>query len=225
MNDPSDPETNPEPAPKPDPKPKRGRPRTHDANKTRDVALAAYWRDDPADVSVNAICALAEVSKPALYRQFGSEDGLMDAVLAHYSEDVLADVFGGLTPETPLATALDAMIEFSARDPRMATGCVFYKMRAGRHRLGPKTRARIEEIEAAAIAGFTAYLEARRALGDAPAATPGRPAPEEPQDNPGLQARFLVEQVGLALMQRAGGTPPETVHATLALALSALRPV
>ena len=31
----------------------------------------------------------------------------------------------------------------------MGTGCLFYKMRAGKHRLGPLPRARVKTIDAA----------------------------------------------------------------------------
>ena len=51
----------------------RGRPRTTDAAHVLDVAMTAYWHDDPADVSINAICRLAGVSKPSLYREVGSQ--------------------------------------------------------------------------------------------------------------------------------------------------------
>jgi AcrR family transcriptional regulator len=48
---------------------------------------------DPADVSVNAICQMAGISKPSLYREFGSEDGLTRAVLDRYAEQVLSEMF------------------------------------------------------------------------------------------------------------------------------------
>jgi AcrR family transcriptional regulator len=76
-----------------DPKPARGRPRTMNAEKVLDVAMTAYWQSDPADVSVNAICQMAGISKPSLYREFGSEDGLSRAVLDRYAEQVLSEMF------------------------------------------------------------------------------------------------------------------------------------
>ena len=42
------------------------------AERVLDVAMNAYWHSDPADVSVNAICQMAGISKPSLYREFGS---------------------------------------------------------------------------------------------------------------------------------------------------------
>lgn len=194
------------------PKQKRGRPRTLDADRTLDVAMRAYWKDDPADVSINAICTLAGVSKPGLYREFGGEDGLMRAVLDRYADEVLSDIFEILSKGAPLAETLAALAHFASDDPRMETGCVFYKMRAGKHRLGPKTLERVEAIDAAAVGAFTAYLESRRAAEDWNGARPAAAV-----------ARYLVEQIGLALTQRAAGEDPAQVRDTLALALSAVR--
>ncbi|MEM9756496.1 MAG: TetR/AcrR family transcriptional regulator, partial [Pseudomonadota bacterium] len=172
-----------------------------------------YWRSDPADVSLNTICQMAGVSKPALYRQFGNEDGLMRAVLDRYAAQVLSDIFDVVERNAPMQDVLAALIRFASEDPKMETGCVFFKMRAGKHRLGPKTRDLVDHLDAAAVAAFETYLTGRRSAGD------WRGDPAAP-----LAARYLVEQVGLALMQRAGGARPEAVRDTISLALSVIAP-
>ncbi|MDJ0826323.1 MAG: TetR/AcrR family transcriptional regulator [Rhodobacter sp.] len=194
------------------PKPKRGRPSTLDIDKTLDVAMGAYWQNDPVDVSLNAICDLASVSKPALYRIFGGEDGLMRAVLDRYAEQVLSDIFKILARDAPVNETLAALIHFASQEPKMATGCVFYKMRAGKHRLGPKTRERVAEIDTAAVQAFEAYLVARSDDGD-----------WDGDQSPAMVARYLVEQIGLALTQRAAGEDPAGIRDTLALALSVIQ--
>ena len=181
------------------------------ADKVLDVAMTAYWQSDPADVSINAICQIAGISKPSLYREFGSEDGLTRAVLDSYADRVLSAVFAILQSGKGLQDTLADLIDFASEDPRMETGCLFYKMRAGKHRLGPQTRARVDELDAGAVAGFAAYLGARRAAGDWDGAQT-----EE------AMARYLVEQVGLARMQRAAGEDVAQVRETMVLALSVL---
>lgn len=198
--------------PDPDPKPARGRPRTMDSDKVLDMAVRAYWRGDPADVSLNAICEMAGIAKPSLYRAFGSEDGLTCAALDRYAEQVLSQIFGLLQAGQGLQDTIDALVAFASGDPLMETGCLFYKLRAGKHRLGPKTRARVEGIDAAAVSAFAAYLEGRRAAGDWGGDQPAN-----------VVARYLVEQIGLAFIQRAAGEAPEQVRQTLALALSVVR--
>ncbi|MEO0693283.1 MAG: TetR/AcrR family transcriptional regulator [Pseudomonadota bacterium] len=193
----------------PDQKPTRGRPRKISGDALLDVAMNAYWRGDPADVSVNAICQMAGVSKPSLYRTFGSEDGLTCAALDRYADQVLSDFFAILQSDADMPATLDRLIDFASADPRMETGCLFYKMRAGKHRLGPVTRARIDDIHAAAIAGYAGFLRARRDAGD----WSGPLSIEQ-------GAQYLSEQIALAFTQRASGVDPVSIRHMLRLALS-----
>jgi AcrR family transcriptional regulator len=192
-----------------DPKPARGRPRTMKTETVLDIAMTAYWQGDPADVSVNAICQMASISKPSLYREFGSEDGLSRAVLDRYAEQVLSEVFVILQGRTGLRETLAALIDFASDDPRMETGCLFYKMRAGKHRLGPETRARVDEIDAAAQAAYAAFLQSARDAG----AWSGGLSVE-------AGAKYLGEQIALAITQRASGEDRARIREMLTLALS-----
>lgn len=193
------------------PRPARGRPRTMNADHVLDVAMTAYWHSDPADVSVNAICQMAGISKPSLYRAFGSEDGLSRAVLDRYAEQVLSEMFVILHGGTGLRQTLDALVDFASDDARMETGCLFYKMRAGKHRLGPETRARVEEIDAAGQAAYAAFLQSARDNGDWQGGLPVEAG-----------AKYLGEQIALAITQRASGEDKARIREMLTLALSVL---
>lgn len=189
--------------------PARGRPRTMNAEQVLDVAMKAYWHSDPADVSVNAVCQMAGISKPSLYREFGSEDGLSRAALDRYAEQMLSEMFVILHAGQGLRQTLAALIDFACDDPRMETGCLFYKMRAGKHRLGPETRARVEEMDAAGQAAYAAFLQEARNVGEWP-------------DGLSVEAgaRYLGEQIALAITLRASGEEPARVREMLTLALS-----
>jgi len=176
-----------------------------------DVAMTAYWRGDPADVSVNAICQMAGISKPSLYREFGSEDGLKRAALDSYADQVLSEIFTILHAGRGLRETFTALIDFASDDPRMETGCLFYKMRAGKHRLGPETRARVEAIDAAAKSAYAAFLQAARDTGE----WPGGLSVE-------AGATYLGEQIALAITQRASGEDKARIREMLTLALSVL---
>ena len=195
--------------PEPPEKPIRGRPRKMNADAVRDIAMNAYWQKDPADVSINAICQMAGVSKPSVYREFGSEDGLSLATLDHYAHIVLSDVFAILHSGLGMAETLGALIEFASADPRMETGCLFHKMLAGKHRLGPKTVARVNEIDAAAQQAYRAFLQTHREAGD-------WNGPLSIEDG----ARYLSTQFSLAFTQRASGENKAFVQKSLTLALS-----
>ncbi|MEL6999984.1 MAG: TetR/AcrR family transcriptional regulator [Pseudomonadota bacterium] len=179
------------------------------ADAVRDIAMNAYWQKDPADVSINAICQMAGVSKPSVYREFGSEDGLSLATLDHYAQIVLSDIFAILNRRLGMAETLDALIEFASADPRMETGCLFHKMLAGKHRLGPKTVAKVDEIDAAAQQAFRTFLKACRDSGEWNSAL-------SIEDG----ARYLSAQFSLAFTQRAAGENHAFVQKSLTLALS-----
>jgi len=82
-------------------------------------------------------------------------------------------------------------------------------MRAGKHRLGPETRARVEEIDAAAQAAYAEFLQAAREAGE---------WPEGLSVEAG--AKYLGEQIALAITQRASGEHPARIREMMALALS-----
>ena len=64
---------------------KKGRPKTIDLERIKNVAMFNYWSNGPTNVSLNEICFKAKISKPGFYREFGGEDGLMRSVLHLYN--------------------------------------------------------------------------------------------------------------------------------------------
>jgi AcrR family transcriptional regulator len=175
------------------------------------VAMTAYWHEGP-EVSVNALCQRAGVSKPSLYREFGSEDGLTTAVLEHYAGIVLSQLRDLLSSEQSFADKLEALITFASEDPRNEHGCLFVKMRAARLHLGTKTQAKVAEIEAATVELYARLFRESREKGEWPGSIP-----------PDFAAQYLHAQIGLAVSQRALGTEPVIVRPLLEYALSVLR--
>lgn len=173
-----------------------------------DIAMRAYWQEGPAEVSLNAICQRAGVSKPSVYREFGNEDGLTHAALEIYAQCVLAQVLEVLGGEGSFAERINRVAYLAAEDVTHMQGCLFVKMRAVKGRMGDATQALISAMEAMAIEAYTKALTEARATGDWSGSIP---VP--------LAAQYLHEQIGLALDQRARGKDPK---AMLALALSAL---
>lgn len=189
-----------------------GRPITRNRAHVLETAMHAYWQDDRAAVSVNAVCALADVSKPSLYRDFGSEDGLTAAVLECYGQTVLVALEELLSGPQSYGAKLDALISFASEAPQMQAGCLFVKMRATRSRFGSQTQA----LLAAKEAHFQAHY--KRFFNDAAGSGEWRGGIATD-----LAASYLQEQMGLAVSQRAAGKSPETVRSFLALAISVLR--
>lgn len=131
------------------------------------VAVTAYWHEGP-EVSVNAICERAGVSKPSLYREFGGQDGLTLAALKSYSGMVQAQLQGLLSSQLSFAEKLEALISVMSEDPRNEHGCLFVKMRAARLYLGPKTQAKVNEIEAETVEIYTRFFRDSRKNGEWP---------------------------------------------------------
>jgi AcrR family transcriptional regulator len=85
-------------------------------------------------------------------------------------------------------------------------------MRSARSRFGAQTQAKIADIEEYTLRLFARFFKEGKARGE----WPGGIAAE-------LAARYLHEQLGLALTQRAAGKSRESVRQVLTLALSVLR--
>ena len=138
----------------------RGRTKTFDSGKTLDFAIQSYWSKGPTQVSVNEICTLAGVSKPSLYREFNSEDGLMAASLERYADQVLSHALGLLAKDNDFQQVLDSLLDFALRPPTESApcGCLFAKMRLDKGKLGPRTNQVIETLRERAIGAFAQWL-------------------------------------------------------------------
>ncbi len=88
----------------------RGRPKTFDRNHIIDIAMMSYWKEGPIAVSINEICKRAGVSKPSVYREFGSEDGLKRAAVSTYCDLLIAQFERGMDLESNFVQILDSLI-------------------------------------------------------------------------------------------------------------------
>ncbi|EDM81834.1 transcriptional regulator, TetR family protein [Plesiocystis pacifica SIR-1] len=174
-------------------------------------ATANYWREGLHALSLNELCRRVGTSKPALYREFGGEDGLMLAALEHYRGLAVVPLLAIIASDEPFAVVLERAVAVMTSDHGTPPGCLFTKMRLSKGRLGPQTLGRLEGIEAERIAAFEAWY--RRALerGEADASV----APE-------LAAAYLDKQFTMALVSMALGESVEQIRAQGRLAMRAL---
>jgi len=70
----------------------RGRPKNLDKDRVVAVAMQSYWSNGISGVSLNEICRRAGASKPAVYREFGDGDNLINAALNHYYVEAMKPV-------------------------------------------------------------------------------------------------------------------------------------
>jgi TetR/AcrR family transcriptional regulator, copper-responsive repressor len=192
--------------------PKRGRPKTFARDRAIDVAMDAYWREGTEDVPLNEVCRRADVSKPGMYREFGGEDGLMDAALERYAETVLAPFFEQIARDRPFAEVLETLIEFVTKpDPTRPAGCLLAKMRVLSAHLGPITRARVDALGVDARVHYADWVERAYRRGEI--------APGVPTD---VAAAFIDTQLTLLLVQMAAGAEPDLLRAQARLAFVGL---
>lgn len=191
----------------------RGRPKTLNRQKTLDVAMLAYWQDGISAVSLNEICRRAAISKPGLYREFGGEDGLMQAVLAHYQHHALEEMLQILDTEKSLRDTLIALVTLvtQVNNSEAPKGCLLIKMRDIRLHLGEATQQQIDETCQYQLAAFTQWLEYLTQRGKYKSTM-----------TPAFAATYIVAQLSQALTQIALGEDSETVKAILTTAFSVL---
>ena len=128
---------------------KKGRPKTIDLERIKNVAMINYWSDGPTNVSLNEICFKAKISKPGFYREFGGEDGLMHSVLLLYKNTLIKQILNILKLEKPFDETIDLLIEYviEKRDEEhIKNGCLLAKFRQSRDKFGKETKKQIDII-------------------------------------------------------------------------------
>lgn len=190
----------------------RGRPKTIDRERVIDVAMDAYWREGTDAVSLNELCRRADVSKPALYREFGGEDGLMDVTLERYAETVLAPMLDRTTNDAPFAEVLAAMIDIMLDINRdMPAGCLLAKMRVLSSQLGSATQTRADGLRDEARGCYADWVERAKARGEI---DPGVSTP--------VAAAFIDNQFTALLIQVALGEDRDMLRLQAELSFAGL---
>ena len=139
--------------------PLRGRPKKLDRNIILQSALMEYWSKGPSNVSINDICKLTGASKPGVYREFTSDDGLKKSALKAYETLAVQPLIDILHLDQPVSKTIDAVIEFIAQDRKsinIPNGCLLVMMTTQSDQLGKTT---LEELNRIRADLFTAYFE------------------------------------------------------------------
>jgi AcrR family transcriptional regulator len=192
--------------------PKRGRPQTLDRDAVLKIALTSYWIGGPTRVAISHICKEADVSKPSLYREFGSDDGLKAAVLDLYSELVLRPFHNILASNEGFAQQIEALIAFTVQDRQtlgIPSGCLQVAMRAYRKDLGAITGDKVDRLRSQTLRYYEAWIERAKSCGEFKADIP-------------TQAAALVcdAQNGGAMRMQREGIPNEIIKQILTHAFS-----
>lgn len=192
------------------PAPARGRPKILDRDQVLQTALMAYWTKGPADVSINDICNLTGASKPGVYREFESDDGLKRSVLERYRSLAIQPVIDILDYDQSTHDTIDALIDFMMQDRRslgIPSGCLFVMMRAQPQQLGPSTCVELEKVRSDLLGSYEAWIERSKSRGE---------FADIPTD---LAVLFIDAQHGGAMRMQREGIPNDTIALILEIAL------
>lgn len=189
-----------------------GRPRTFNRGRVIETAVESYWRDGVDGVSLNEICRRAGVSKPGVYREFGGEDGLMDAALEYYAATVLAPTFEQVTHDRPLRDVLANMVDLMTDTDRAGpAGCLLAQLQQSPERLGPAVRTRVEALRSEARAAYADLVDQAKQRGEVPTNV-----------STTVAAALIDIQCTTLLTLMAHGEDPEILRAQATLAFTAL---
>jgi len=195
--------------------PIRGRPKTLERDHVLKTALMCYWSDSPTDVPIREICDKAGASKPGVYREFGSDDGLKEAVLDVYSEMVSARRFEILARNQTFDEVLEALITHTIQERRtlgVPDGCLLFAMRARRDEFGPLTRKKIDQLRENTLEKYRKWIDRAKSNEQF-----RRDIPTD------LAALYFDAQTGSAMRLQKEGVSNTVIGEILRTAFSALR--
>lgn len=173
--------------------------------------MASYWCDGVRNVSMNEICRRANVSKPGVYREFGSEDGLMDAAVEHYRATVVGPLLELLGSDRPFVEVLECLLLFMTEPSGRPAGCLLAELRSAPGRLGAMTAASVDAITEELRQAYEHWFRQALARGEV-----------DTSISPDLATHFIDTQFTTVLLQMALGAEPRLVRAQAELAFSAL---
>ena len=154
---------------------KRGRPKTLEREHVLQTALMQYWGVSPTDVSIGEICKLTGASKPGIYREFGSDDGLKCAALESYRSLALLPLFDILKQDQSFAAAKAALVVFTTQEREavgVPSGCLFVAMRAQRDSLGSATGERVDQLRDEVLDAYMVWIETAKSKRECSAQIP-----------------------------------------------------
>ena len=194
---------------------KKGRPKTIDLERIKNVAMVNYWSDGPTNVSLNEICFKAKISKPGFYREFGGEDGLMQSVLLLYKNTLIKQILNILKLEKTFDETLDILITYviEKRDKEhIKNGCLLAKFRQSRDKFGKDTKQQIDIILRERYLGFELWIKKAKLKGEIDHKLSSK-----------FVANYIISQLDYAVSGLANGEKNNNIKDVLTLALSVLR--
>ena len=191
-----------------------GRPKAINRIHVINVAMNSYWNGGVQKMSLNEICRRANVSKPALYREFGNEDGLMTEVLELYFTKFITPFFTLFSSHQSFHTVLQKLILglINNQDKNLnSMGCLFTMMRDSHYLLGKKTKNKLDLLHKLLLKTYEQWIENAKHKGNFTKQIPSSVA-----------AAYIDSQVSNINAQKARGENIQSIKVAACLAFSVL---
>lgn len=182
-----------------------GRKKTYDREELVSRALELFRDHGFAGTSTQMLVEVLAVNRYSLYAEFGSKQGLFDAVLSRYEREAMRRNFGVLEEPGAGLPAIRAVLErFEAAgaSPGMGRGCLLCNTAVELGPGDPGGRGFVKRYFARTSAAFRHALHTAREGGELPAAL----------DVDAEAAQLTAVVLGIFVMVRADA-PPELIAA------------
>lgn len=189
----------------------RGRPKKVDRNKILRVAMDSYWTEGIQAISLNEICRRTNTSKPGLYREFASEDGLMRAALEQYQNEVLSPLHNYLLSSLTIEDITQKLVTIMKSNTDRPQGCLFVKMMEVESHLGEQTKQALRQCHQASLEMYRQMAE--KLIKNKSIAS---------HLSPTIASKYLNTQINHASALLSRGENIQDVEILLALAFTAL---
>jgi AcrR family transcriptional regulator len=176
--------------------------------------MNSYWAEGINTISLNEICRRANVSKPALYREFGNEDGLMTAALELYFKEFIAPLFKLFFTNQSFQEVLQNILFgllFVSEKKANSIGCLFTKMRDSHDFLGSGTKNKLELLHKSLLLTYEQWIDYAKQKGNFTKQIPSAVA-----------AVYIDSQISNINSQKARGESIQTIRGAACLAFSVL---
>jgi TetR/AcrR family transcriptional regulator, transcriptional repressor for nem operon len=192
-----------------------GRPQSFSPAEALDLAMGLFWSQGYEATSVDDLCRTLDVSKPALYRQWGSKDVLYQQALRRYRALGHADFLAALGDEPERAVELirarlEAIVNEALLDPQ-SRGCLVVNAICERSAHDAETHEQVTDALGSLERHLTKALRAAKKAG------------VELRGDPTSLARFIVVVIqGLRVVGKVRPDRP-TLRTVVDIAVGALR--
>ena len=146
-----------------------GRAKTYDRDEVARKAMELFWLHGFHETSTQALVDYIKINRYSLFAEFGTKQGLFEAALAIYENEIVQWYFGALEAPDAGLDELIAVIEFfgsSACTPGTERGCLICNSATERAAHDPASRSVVESYVNRISGAISRALENAKALGD-----------------------------------------------------------